>query len=265
MNAFKKFEEIREKNNSILCVGLDSEIEKLPIKFKRDVASLFDFNRVIIDATKDLVCAYKINFAFYEQYGIEGFEVLKKTFEYIPEDIFTIADAKRGDIGNTSKAYAKSCFEYFGADSITVSPYMGQDSVQPFLDYNDKMVFILALTSNKGSMDFQRLVADEKPIFKHIVDKSMTWANHENIGYVVGATHPNVLKELRDSIPNNCFLIPGIGAQGGSIEDTIKANSNGPAIINVSRSIIFASDALDFELSVREKALYYKQSFNEFM
>lgn len=265
MKSYDKLANARKISDSILCVGLDSEIHKLPEIFKKEVSSLLDFNKAIIEATKELVCAYKINFAFYEQYGVEGYEVLKKTFEAIPENIFTIADAKRGDIGNTSKAYAKSCFEYFGADSITVSPYMGQDSVQPFLDYNDKMVFILALTSNKGSLDFQRLVANGRPIFKHVINKSKLWADPQNLGYVIGATHPDVLKQIREILPNNCFLIPGIGTQGGSIEETIAANGEGPAIINVSRAIIYESNKKDFEYRVREKALFYRNAFNEYL
>lgn len=264
MTTFEKFQKIKQKNNSILCVGLDTDIQKIPNKFEKKVSSILDFNKSIIDATADLVSAYKINFAFYEQYGVEGFSIIKETLDYIGDDIVTIADAKRGDIGNTSEAYAKSVFEYFKADAITVNPYMGSDSVKPFLNFKDKMTFILAVTSNKGSLDFQRIISNGKPIYHYVIDKSKKWASPKNLGYVIGATHPDVLKQIRQDLPNNCFLIPGIGAQGGSITETIQANENGPAIINVSRSIIYASSGNDYISSVRKQAEFYKKSFNTY-
>jgi orotidine-5'-phosphate decarboxylase len=262
MTAFDKLLNITKENASILCVGLDSDINKIPPHLGRDIDGLLKYNKLIIEATKDKVNSYKINFAFYEQYGIEGIEALKKTFDMIPENIFTIADAKRGDIGNTSKSYAKSCFEYFRADSITVSPYMGNDSVEPFLEYKDKMTFLLNLTSNDGSRDFQRLQCDGKELYKHVMSKSMKWAECDRLGYVVGATHPEELEELRKMGPNRVFLIPGIGAQGGDIEQTINANGDGPAIINVSRAIIYASIDVNFTDKVRAKAEEYRQAFN---
>jgi orotidine-5'-phosphate decarboxylase len=264
MNAYDKLSRIQKLNNSMLCVGLDPDIGRLPKHMEPNLSSILDFNHVVIEATKDIVCSYKINFAFYEQYGVEGFEILKATFDMIPDYIFTIADAKRGDIGNTSKAYAKSSFEYFNADSVTVNPYMGHDSVLPFLEYTDKMIFLLAITSNNGSLDFQRLVSDKKPIYKHVIEKSKAWADPKNLGYVIGATHPDVLKQIRNFLPANYLLIPGIGVQGGSVEETIKANNKGPAVVNVSRSVIYASHGLDYDIQVREKALFYKNSFNEF-
>ncbi|MFC2131137.1 orotidine-5'-phosphate decarboxylase [Bacteroidota bacterium] len=264
MTSFEKLGAIQKKNNSILCVGLDSDIEKIPKHLGKNIDALFEFNKTIIDSTKDLVCAYKINFAFYEQYGVEGFKILKETFDYIPDDIFTIADSKRGDIGNTSRAYAKSCFEYFNADSITVSPFMGEDSVRPFLEYSDKMVFILTLTSNKGSLDFQRLDAEGEPLYKQVINKTKLWAKHEFIGYVFGATNPVELLSIRQIIPDNFVLIPGIGTQGGNIKQIMKANFGKPSVINVSRSVIYASGEKDFAEKAREKALFYKDCLNKY-
>lgn len=261
MNSYNKLQAITKENDSILCVGLDTDINKIPDHLGKDLKAILDFNIQIIEATKSLVSSYKINFAFYEQYGVEGVEILKKTFEHIPENIFTIADAKRGDIGNTSKSYAKSCFDYFGADSITVNPYMGYDSISPFLEYQDKVVFLLGLTSNPGSADFQRLSTDAGPLYKRVFRKSMEWAGHENLGFVVGATHPEELEELRDIAKENILLIPGIGAQGGDIEATIKANGGGPAVINASRGVIYASAGKDFADKAAEKAEFYKNSF----
>lgn len=260
MNSFDKLMQAQQRNSSILCVGLDPDINKLPINFEKSTESILKFNLDIIDATAELACAYKINFAFFEQYGLEGFNILKKTFEAIPKNVFTIADAKRGDIGNTSAAYAKSVFEYFGADSITVSPYMGNDSIMPFLEFKEKIVFILALTSNSGSKDFQRLISSEEPVYKHVIRTTSQWGTAKQIGYVIGATHPDELSELRTKYPENCFLIPGIGAQGGDIEATMKANQSGPAIVNVSRSVLYASSNSDYAAKAREQALQYKNS-----
>ncbi|MFH1052114.1 MAG: orotidine-5'-phosphate decarboxylase [bacterium] len=262
MTALEKINNIQKQNNSLLCVGLDSDLSKIPEHLGNDVDALLEFNKAIIDSTKDLVCAYKINYAFYEQYGVEGFKVLKETFDYIPKDIFTIADAKRGDIGNTSSAYAKSVFEYFKADSITVNPYMGKDSVAPFLEFKDKMVFLLAITSNSGSNDFQRIVSNGKSLYQSVIETSMNWSGKEQLGYVIGATHPQELKDIRKIIPEHCLLIPGIGSQGGSIGDAISANSGGPAIINVSRDIIYASKDTNFADAVRKKTEYYRNAFN---
>ncbi len=258
MKSFDKLISAQKTNSSILCVGLDPDINKLPMTFRKEPEEILSFNRAIIEATKDIACAYKINFAFFEQYGITGIEILKKTFELIPDNIFTIADAKRGDIGNTSSAYAKSVFEYFKADSITISPYMGRDSVQPFLDFADKMVFILALTSNSGSQDFQQIKSEGKPLYQLVIEKSSAWGNSNQMGYVIGATHPEELKSVRDLVPESCFLIPGIGAQGGDIKATMSANQKGSAIVNVSRAIIYASDSNDFAEKARETAEKYR-------
>ncbi len=263
MNSFEKLQSAVKEKESMLCVGLDPSLEKLPLHFKKEPASIFDFCKSIIDSTSDYAAAFKLNFAFFEQYGIEGYEILKKLFDYIPKDIFTIADAKRGDIGNTSAAYARSVFDFFGADSVTVNPYMGYDSVRPFLDYKDKITFILSLTSNPGSDDFQHLRAGNIDVFQHVIYKSILWARTRQIGYVVGATHAFELEEIRNILPSNTLLIPGVGAQGGNIHSIVKANQGGPAIINVSRSVIFASEGSDFAEKAAETALYYKNEFNK--
>ena len=259
MKSYDLLIENQKKNNTCLCVGLDTELFKLPTSVPNVIGSMVHFNCSIIDATKDLVCSYKINFAFYEQYGVPGIEVLKKTFDYVPKDILTIADAKRADIGNTSAAYARSCFDYFGAGAVTVNPYMGRDSIQPFLDYKDKLVFILGLTSNPGSNDFQRLKCEDASLYKKVVSSALNWGDDRQVGFVVGATHPEQIEELREIAPNNVFLIPGIGTQGGDIEATLNANHNCPAIVNVSRAIIYASNEADYIDKVRAKAEYYQK------
>lgn len=261
MTAFEKLQSATQRNKTLLCVGLDTDIAKLPEGIEKSTKGMLDFNIQIIEATKDIVNSYKMNFAFYEQFGIEGWEVLKKTFEAIPNDILTIADAKRGDIGNTSKAYAKSCFEYFGADSVTVAPYMGVDSVAPFLDFEDKLVFLLGLTSNPSSNDFQRLESNGKAIYKHVFETAAKWAKPEQLGFVVGATHPDEMTELREITPNNPFLIPGIGAQGGDLAATLKANGGAAAMINSSRAVLYASSGKDFTEKAREVAMSYDMGF----
>jgi len=240
MTGFEKLKIAEEKNNSLVCVGLDIVADRMPSHIERSIDGMLQFNREIIDATSDLVSSYKINFAFYEQYGIRGFELLQKTIESIPNDIHIIADAKRGDIGNTSNAYARAVFEEFECDSITVNPYMGEDSVSPFLSYKDKMVFLLCLTSNSGSNDFEKQKIGSDYLYEIVLEKSMKWGSAENLGFVVGATHPNELKSIREKSNYNYFLIPGVGAQGGNAEDVVEANGNGPAIINSSRGIIYA-------------------------
>lgn len=262
MNSFLKYKKSAELAGSPLCVGLDVDLDKIPGHFENAPNSIFEFNKEIIDATKDLTASYKINFAFYEQYGIEGLKALDKTLSYIPSNIFTIADAKRGDIGNSSKKYAKACFEAFEFDSITVAPYMGSDSVKPFLEYTDKFVFLLALTSNQGSFDFQREIVREEPLYMQVIRKSMEWASEENLGFVVGATFPQKIEELRAIAYKSLFLIPGVGAQGGDSRAVIKANMGGPALINVSRDIIFAGEGEDFAAKARERALLYKELFS---
>ena len=262
MTSRERLNNAQRMNNSLLCVGLDSDPAKMPEGFSGSPKSILDFNKRIIDATKDIVCGYKLNFAFYEQHGPKGFDILEKTFAYIPYNLFTIADAKRGDIGNTSKAYARSVFEHFRADSITVAPYMGRDSIEPFLEYTDKITFLLALTSNKGSSDFQRINIKKKPLYRYVFEETVKW-KYDNLGYVVGATHPKEINELRKFGEDKIFLIPGIGAQGGDLKAIIKANLGLPAIINVSRSVIHASNGTDFQEKARDAAIFYRDAIND--
>jgi orotidine-5'-phosphate decarboxylase len=253
--------QMRQKR-SYLCVGLDTDIEKIPADFLKADDPVFEFNKSIIDATKDYAVAYKANIAFYESLGYKGWISLEKTVNYIPEDIFKIADAKRGDIGNTSRQYAKTFFETLNFDAITVSPYMGEDSVGPFLEYKNKWVIILALTSNKGSADFQLLnTGQDKKLYEDVLLKSSLWGSENNIMYVVGATHPDLLADIRMLIPNHFILIPGVGAQGGDLQKiSINALNNDVGIlVNVSRDIIFPEKKEDFPDNVRERARYYQQ------
>lgn len=262
MTAYEKLEMAESANESKLCIGLDSQLNRIPDYLQNDFNGLYNFNCSIIDATSDLVSSYKINFAFYEQYGYQGIEVLEKTLKYIPSHIFTIADAKRGDIGYSSRAYANALFNEMNFDSVTLSPYMGYDSLKPFFDYSNKMFFILALTSNPSSEDFQRLLIDGEPLYLKVVRK-FTDDNNENIGFVVGATHPDDIRKIREVAKNNYLLIPGIGSQGGNLEQVILKNKRRNAIINVSRDIIYSSNDNDFSIKASEKADYYRKMINE--
>ena len=241
-------EQIRIKK-SFLCVGLDTDISKIPAHLLDTEDPIFEFNKSIIDATKDFCVAYKPNIAFYECHGPKGWESLKKTLDYIPKNIFTIADAKRGDIGNTSTYYAKTYFEYLNCDSVTVAPYMGEDSVTPFLEFKNKWVILLALTSNKGALDFQFTI-DEKgeELYKKVLQKSTEWSDENNMMYVVGATRAEGIGEVRKIVPNNFFLVPGVGAQGGSLEDVAHYgwNKDCGLLVNSSRGILYASNGKDF-------------------
>ena len=259
MNAFDKMIARQSEIASRLCIGLDTELSKIPDHLHGLESPILSFNKQIIDATSEYASAYKINTAFYEQYGISGWEALKQTIEAIPHEIFTIADAKRADIGNTSAAYARAVFDDLNCDAITVNPYMGYDSLAPFLEYENKMVIVLALTSNPGSEDFQRLMCNGKPLYMHVVETVMSWKRNADIGFVIGATHPAELSELRTMAPDIPFLIPGIGAQGGDIEATMKANANGPVMINVSRGIQYAGDSIDFGEKAKHAAQEYCQ------
>lgn len=242
---------------SFLCVGLDSDIDRIPKEFLDYERPIFEFNKRVIDATKEFAVAYKPNIAFYESLGSKGWQDLKDTLEYIPGDIFTIADAKRGDIGNTSRLYAKTFFEHMDFDSVTIAPYMGIDSVSPFLEYNDKWAIVLGLTSNKGSNDFQRITADGKAIYEHVLEISQKWGSADNMMYVVGATHPADFKKIRSIIPNHFLLVPGVGAQGGDLDGVITngSNSDGGLLINSSRGIIFAGEkGVDYFKEVHDAA-----------
>lgn len=249
---------------SFLCVGLDVDLNKIPPHLLTLQDPIFEFNKAIIDATHDLTVAYKPNTAFFEAYGIKGWISLQKTINYINEnhpEIFTIADAKRGDIGNTSSMYAKAFFEDLNFDSVTVAPYMGKDSVEPFLAFENKHTIMLALTSNEGAFDFQTLNVGGKELYKQVLETSKTWKNSENLMYVVGATKAEYFTEIRKIVPDSFLLVPGVGAQGGSLSEVCKygMNANVGLLINSSRAIIYASKGTDFAEKAREEALKMQQ------
>ncbi|MFN5983315.1 MAG: orotidine-5'-phosphate decarboxylase [Fluviicola sp.] len=261
MTRSELIQAIRTKK-SFLCVGLDTDLEKIPPHLLETEDPIFEFNKAIIDATKDFAVAYKPNIAFYECLGPKGWESLKKTIDYIPKDILTIADAKRGDIGNTSLYYAKTFFDYLNCDAVTVAPYMGEDSVTPFQDHPGKWVILLALTSNKGALDFQ-FMTDTKgeELYKKVLRKSMKWGSAENLMYVVGATRAEGIGEVRKLVPDHFFLVPGVGAQGGSLEDVANYGWNADCglLVNSSRAIIYASNEKDFAEKANEEAFKLQQ------
>ena len=239
------------KKKSFLCVGLDIDLEKVPAQFQNSPSALVDFSKAIIDATAPYAVAYKPNIAFFETYGVQGMAALKEVIDYLNQyhqEVFTIADAKRGDIGNTSTRYAKAYFETLGFDSITVAPYMGKDSVEPFLAFKDKHTILLALTSNPGSADFQRISSDGTALFEKVLATSKTWEGSEQLMYVVGATQADALQKIRAIIPDAFLLVPGIGAQGGSLEEVTRygLNNHVGLLVNSSRGIIYASQGGDF-------------------
>lgn len=249
---------------SFLCIGLDVDLDKIPQYLLKEEDPIFAFNRAIIDATHHLCVAYKPNTAFYEANGLTGWKSLEKTIQYLNQnhpEIFTIADAKRGDIGNTSKMYAKAFFEDLGFDSVTVAPYMGKDSVEPFLNFKEKHTILLALTSNEGAFDFQTKTIDGKEVYKHVLETSKTWKNSDNLMYVVGATKAEYLADIRKIIPNSFLLVPGVGAQGGNIQDVCKYGMNDSVglLINSSRGIIYASNGVDFAEAAAKKAKELQQ------
>ncbi len=248
MTKFELSQYIQYKK-SYLCVGLDTDIRKIPEHLQKVSDPIFEFNKQIIDATADYCVAYKPNIAFYEAQGARGWESLQKTMEYIPKEFFTIADAKRGDIGNTSGLYARAFFEQMNFDSITVAPYMGSDSVQPFLEFEGKWVILLALTSNAGSKDFQIVsLKDGKPLFEQVIEISQTWAGADKMMYVIGATQADQIGRIRQLIPGHFLLVPGVGAQGGDLEEVSRQGLNRECglLINASRSILYASNGQDF-------------------
>ncbi len=256
MTRKELIQQIRIKQ-SFLCIGLDTNIAQIPSCLLSLDDPIFEFNKQIIDATKDLCVAYKPNLAFYESLGPKGWESLKKTIDYIPDAIFSIADAKRGDIGNTSNFYAKTFFEYLNCDAVTISPYMGKDSVLPFLSYENKWTVLLALTSNEGAMDFQTSeFEDGSPLYKSVIRKAMEWDIHQNLMFVVGATRAEMIRDIRNLAPDHFFLVPGFGAQGGSLQDVVNYGWNDDCglLINSSRSIIYASDKEDFAEKARKEA-----------
>jgi orotidine-5'-phosphate decarboxylase len=263
MKILNLIEQIRQKN-SFLCIGLDVDLDKIPKHLLQSEDPIFAFNKAIIDATHHLCVAYKPNTAFYEAYGIKGWKALEKTINYINEkhpEIFTIADAKRGDIGNTSSMYAKAFLEDLGFDSITVAPYMGKDSVEPFLAVENKHTIILALTSNQGAFDFQTIKVNGQELYKQVITVSKSWKNSENLMYVVGATKAEYLVEIRQIIPDSFLLVPGVGAQGGSLEEVCKygMNANVGLLVNSSRGIIYASNGEDFANTAKQNAKVIQQ------
>lgn len=262
------------KKKSFLCIGLDVDLNKIPKHLLELEDPIFEFNKAIIDATHDLCVSYKPNTAFYEAYGLKGWQSLEKTINYINQnypEIFTIADAKRGDIGNTSSMYAKAFFEDLNFDSVTVAPYMGKDSVEPFLAFENKHTILLALTSNEGAFDFQTNLEvsgfEGKELYKTVIETSKTWKNSNNLMYVVGATKAEFFTEIRKIVPDSFLLVPGVGAQGGSLQEVCKygMNSNVGLLINSSRGIIYASSETDFAKKAREEALKLQQEMEEIL
>lgn len=268
MNRQELVKQIKEKR-SFLCVGLDSDIKKLPACVMDSEDPVFEFNKAIIDATAPYTVAYKPNLAFYEATGVKGWISFEKTVKYLKEnypETFIIADAKRGDIGNTSALYARSFFEEMKVDALTVAPYMGEDSVAPFLSYKDSWVIVLALTSNPGSHDFQ-LVKDEngEMLFEKVLKTSKEWGNDKNMMYVVGATQGKSFENVRNIVPNHFLLVPGVGAQGGSLEEVCKYGMNNDCglLVNASRAIIFADNSENFAAVAAEKAQAYQQQMEK--
>lgn len=266
MNFLEKLQNISRKNNSLVCVGLDPDLKLMP-----ENISVYEFNKAIIEATSDLVCAYKPNLAFYEAMGDEGMIALKKTLKAIPSEVVIIGDAKRGDIGNTSKAYAKALFEILGVDAATLSPYLGFDSIEPFIQYKDKGSIILCRTSNAGAVDFQSLKCEtskgSKPLFEIVAEKAHQWNTWGNIGLVVGATYPEELRLIREQHPDMPILIPGVGAQGGDVAITVKygiSPQGDKAMINSSRQILYTSKGKDFAEAARKAALILRDEINKY-
>jgi orotidine-5'-phosphate decarboxylase len=269
MTTQQLIEQIRSKK-SFLCIGLDVDLDKIPSHLLELEDPIFEFNKAIIDATHDLCVAYKPNTAFYEAYGIKGWQSLQKTIDYLNQnhpEIFTIADAKRGDIGNTSTMYAKAFFDDLEFDSVTVAPYMGKDSVEPFLAFENKHTIMLALTSNEGAFDFQTKDCSGKELYKTVLETSKGWKNAQNLMYVVGATKAEYFTEIRKIVPDNFLLVPGVGAQGGSLSEVCKfgMNANVGLLINSSRGIIYASNDIDFDQKARAEALLMQIEMHQIM
>lgn len=260
-----------KSKKSFLCIGLDTDLNKIPKHLLELNDPVFEFNKRIIDATKDFCVSYKINTAFYESRGVKGWESLVKTWQYLPKECFSIADAKRGDIGNTSEMYASAFFNeessQMSFDSITVAPYMGEDSVKPFLKFEGKWVILLALTSNDGSKDFQNLNVGSTMLFENVVQKANEWANDEQLMFVVGATRGEAFLNIRKQAPTNFLLVPGVGAQGGSLEDVCKYGmiKDCGLLVNASRSVIYASSGIDFAEAARAEAEVVQKQMEEML
>ena len=270
MNKAALLEQIKAKR-SVLCVGLDTDLEKIPQHLLKEDDPVFAFNKAVIDATAAFTVAYKPNIAFYESMGVKGWQSLEKTIQYLDEkypEIFTIADAKRGDIGNTSKMYAKAFFENMNFDSVTVAPYMGEDSVTPFLEFPNKWVILLGLTSNKGAFDFQFIEnAEGEVLFESVVKKAQEWATADQLMFVLGATKTEHLARLRAIAPDHFFLVPGVGAQGGSLEEVLKqaTNKDYGVLVNSTRGIIYKSNGLDFAQAAGSAASTLQQEMERLL
>jgi orotidine-5'-phosphate decarboxylase len=283
MNRLQLIEQIQQKS-TFLCVGLDTDLAKIPKHLQTKPDAVIAFNKAIIDATKHYCVAYKINTAFYESMGLKGWEAMEQTLHYIPKTHFTIADAKRGDIGNTSAQYAKTFFETLPFDAVTVAPYMGEDSVRPFLEYENKFAIVLGLTSNAGANDFQKLVVrrrtgdftlvpniaepnHEQYLYRNVIKTVAGWGNPDNLMFVVGATRASDLEAIRDIVPDNFLLVPGVGAQGGSLADTAKygLNKHCGLLVNASRAVIFASGGEDFEAAAQKAAKEYAEEMKGYL
>jgi orotidine-5'-phosphate decarboxylase len=255
------------KKKSVLCVGLDTDLTKIPKHLLQEEDPAFAFNKAIIDATKDYTVAYKINTAFYEAQGLKGWVSMEKTLNYIPKDIFTIADAKRGDIGNTSEQYARTFFHTYPYDSVTIAPYMGADSVKPFLQFEGKWSIVLGLTSNAGSADFQLQQCGDELLYQKVLRTVASWGTPENIMFVIGATRKEQLQEVRALLPEHFFLVPGVGAQGGDVETVCRNafNKDAGVLINVSRGVIYVSGGEDFAEQANKSARQYQQEMAKFI
>ena len=269
MKLSSLIEQIKLKK-SYLCVGIDPDLEKIPKQIRSQEDPLYTFSKSIIDSTVKFAVAFKFNIAFFEAYGIEGLLSMEKLIKYVKKqypNVFTIADAKRGDIGNSSSRYAKAFFEKFGFDSITVSPYMGRDSIEPFLSFENRHTIILALTSNSGAMDFQFISSEGKKVYEHVIVESKKWDGNENMMYVVGATKASHLEKVRKLIPDSFLLIPGVGKQGGSLEEvsTLGLNKNIGILVNSSRGIIYASNEVDFAEKAAEEAKNIQMRMEEIL
>ena len=261
-----KFKEICEAKNSRVCVGLDVDLNKIPSFLRDSDSPLFEFGKAIVDATEKFVAAFKINTAFFEAYGVAGWQALSKLVKYLPSNVIKIADAKRADIGNTSRMYAQAFFQEMSFDAITINPYLGYDGIAPFIENEEKGVFILCVTSNEGAIDFQHVNDGEHFLFEKVAIKTMHWNSKNNCGLVVGATHPTELKRVRSLAPNLPFLIPGIGAQGGELELAVKntiIQSTSKAIFNSSRDIIYSSNEKNFAEVAAQKAIELRDSIND--
>jgi orotidine-5'-phosphate decarboxylase len=262
-----RLESIQTARNSLLCVGLDTDIAKIPAHLRSSGDPVTEFNRRIIDATQDLACAYKLNLAFYEAAGERGLRSLHATLAAIPSEVITIGDAKRGDIGNTAELYARALFQEFNFSACTVNPYMGTDAVEPFLRDPQRGVFILALTSNPGAKDFQYLRVRERPLYEHVIRKVKQWDTRKNCGLVIGATRPKELQSIRRLVPEMPLLIPGIGAQGGDLRQAIRhgcSKRGTMALINASRSVLYASAGDDFATAARNAARSLRDEINRY-